>query len=701
MSSVSNLVDQRLEEDEDLPEDLADYLSDGEGEIEEPMEMDKSFPESVFICNVPKVGKEKLEKLKSVIKKIIDKCGEHTLHMPVNEEANATYGFVIATFDSKSVADDAAKKLDGMSLDKIHTFKCVKLDDFDQICRRPEEFNPKNNIQRPSRVDHREWLTDEVTREQFLLRYGAETEIYWHDTLAGEPVLYYGGEREKAVGKIWCDWKVQFSPQGSFIATFHKQGIALWAGDQFTKWLVRFPHEGVKYIQFSPNEEFLLTWNGAEPGKDNAVRIFRVLSGETKRNCPTPVVSPTNPSSEKDIFPHFLWSNDGKYFAECNESTIFVRDTISFDFIKDDEGRKRTMKYENLHTFQWSPKDNIIALWTLERDNNPARLVLVEIPSRRELAARSRTQVDAKMYWQSEGDFLCLLVEKKNKSKKTVATNLEIFCLREKNIPVDIVEVRDTVKHFSWETGGNRFAIITTDDSGHKPKILFYQLVNAKCEQVNKLDLPSIGSDQRLYWAPHGQYFVSAAMQDGDLIFGGLMPDNKLEILQRDEHFMVTDVKWDPSSRYVITAVTQPHAGEGGGIKYQMEAGYALWTFQGRQLHKQQKEKLYLIDWRPHPPSLLSKKEQGSIKTKLKEYSRKYDARDEKAKETAREEFRRDRQSRTDEFLDILGRIDDYKADKEEELDWPNPMADKPDEYWEKVETTMEEELDATEELIQ
>merc|ERR1712225_134127 len=111
--------------------------------------------------------------------------------------------------------------------------------------------------------------------------------------------------------------------------------------------------------------------------------------------------------------------------------------------------------------------DNIIAVWTLEKDNNPARLVLIEIPSRTELAARSRTQVEAKMHWQSEGDYLCLLVTKLSKTGKKGATNLEIFRIREKNIPVDIVEVRGTVKTFAWETAGNRFAVITTDDSGH------------------------------------------------------------------------------------------------------------------------------------------------------------------------------------------------------------------------------------------
>merc|ERR1711988_1671823 len=229
--------------------------------------------------------------------------------------------------------------------------------------------------------------------------------------------------------------------------------------------------------------------------------------------------------------------------------------------------------------------------------------------------------------------------------------------IRDKNIPVEVVEVPDTVKAFHWETGGRRFAVITTDDTGHKPKLLFYALTNDKFENVRTLDLPSnIFTD--VFWAPGGQYFVCAAIQasGGDLIFGGLMPDNKVEILQRDEHFMLTHVEWDPSSRYVITAVTQPMKDEVGGIKYQMEAGYAIWTFQGRLLHKVQKEKLFHIAWRPHPPSLLSQQKQQDIKKNLKQYSRKYDAMDEQAKESARQAFRADRESRTNAFLEILDR---------------------------------------------
>merc|ERR1712139_480061 len=172
----------------------------------------------------------------------------------------------------------------------------------------------------------------------------------------------------------------------------------------------------------------------------------------------------------------------------------------------------------------------------------------------------------------------------------------------------------------------------------------------------------------------------------------------------RDEHFMLTHVEWDPSSRFVITAVTQPMKDEIGGIKYQMEAGYAIWTFQGRQLHKLQKEKLFHIGWRPHPPSMLSEGKQAQIRKDLKKYSKKYDAMDEKAKESARQAFRADRESRTNAFLEILDRIADNKEAKEEENGWEeavNSQKSRQQDYWVSVESTIEEELDCTEELIQ
>merc|ERR1719229_526345 len=587
-----------------------------------------------------------------------------------------TYGCVIATFEDKAAAEAAWVQLNDIQLDKSHRLKVVRMDDFDGIINRSDEFQQQRTLSSFDRGDFREWLGDKKCREQILLRYQAETEIYWHDTMAGQPVLCYGGEREKRDKKVWCDWRVQWSPQGSYIATFHQQGIALWAGPQFEK-KVRFPHADVKEIQFSPNEEYILLWNGAMPqqGDDNAVRIFHVLTGQCVRKCRTPPVSPSG-----EDFPHFLWSPDAKYIAECNDSRILVRDTETWEVIPDENGKRTAIKFEALKTFQWSPKDNVIAALTLEKDNNPARLVLVEIPSRRELTSRSRTQCEAEVCWQSEGDFLCLQVTKLSKTKKRIATNLEIFRMRERSIPVDIVTIEDVVKGFFWESRGNRFAVITADDQGHKPKLLIFKCGREKTEQLVSFDLPS-NSFNRVIWTHEGQYFIVASVaaatgvsSSGDLLFAGLTSDNKLEILHKDEHYMLTNVDWDPSSRYVITAVTQPMQSDLGGYKYSMEAGYAIWTFQGRKLHQQQKEKLWAVAWRPHPPSLLPKQKQKQVRDNIKQYTKRYDVLDDQAKDQARQAFRAEREEKTNAFLEILDRLKDWKADKMDGNDWGDAM---------------------------
>jgi translation initiation factor 3 subunit B len=688
--------------DEDEYDELYDFFSEGEGEdlddLEPPVVKDITFPTSILIAGLPQVAKEKYQKLMGVIEKVTSKHGDADKVMPMNDATEKTFGVVIVTYKTAAEAEKALS-LHGVALDKNHTFKVCKIDDFDEIANRSEEFKAVRTLTNFSRAQFRDWLVDDKFREQFLLRYQQETEIYWHDTMVGQPVLCYGGEREKRNKKIWCDWRVQWSPCGSYLATFHQPGIALWAGPDFEK-KVRFAHEAVKYIEFSPTEEYVLTWNGKHPTEldDSAVRIFSVLTGKEVKRCRTPIVAPLGGE-----FPHFLWSHDGKYYAECNDTTISVRDTETFELIPDESGKKKTLKYENLSTFQWSPKENILSVWCLEKDNNPARLILLEIPTRREIASRSRTQVEASMHWQSEGDFLCLLATKLSKTKKKGVTNLELFRIRSKDIPVEIVTIQDTVRVFQWETKGNRFAVLTSDEAGTTPKLLLYEFGREKVVIISTTNLPS-NSFNHIAWSPEGQYFVCASVGSsggGDLLFAGLTADGKLEINNKEEHFMLTDVVWDPSARYVITAVTQPMQNDVAGFKYSMEAGYAVWTFQGRQLFRQQKEKLWQVAWRPHPPSLLSTERQQDIKKNIKQFSKRYDAVDDHAKDVARKKFRDERDSKIDAFTRVLERLQDYKDELDEETGWTEAWELMEEEKgWEETSSTIEKELGVTEELI-
>lgn len=51
---------------------------------------------------------------------------------------------------------------------------------------------------------------------------------------------------------------------------------------------------------------------------------------------------------------------------------------------------------------------------------------------------------------------------------------------------------------------------------------------------------------------------------------------DEFEILAAVEHFMATDVEWDPTGRYVASSVTSIH---------QMENGFNMWSFNGNLLY--------------------------------------------------------------------------------------------------------------------
>ena len=88
------------------------------------------------------------------------------------------------------------------------------------------------------------------------------------------------------------------------------------------------------------------------------------------------------------------------------------------------------------------------------------RLILVDIPSRRELASKNVYNVrGAAMHWQGNGDFLCLktmVFKKTGKKGRKEFSQLEIFRMREKDIPVDNIQLTDLAVQLHWEDGPSK-----------------------------------------------------------------------------------------------------------------------------------------------------------------------------------------------------------------------------------------------------
>lgn len=285
-----------------------------------------------------------------------------------------------------------------------------------------------------------------------------------------------------------------------------------------------------------------------------------------------------------------------------------------------------------LEMFQWSPSANLLSLWISESGDAPGRLLLVDIPSRQEVSSKNVFNVkNVWIHWQPRGDFMALrtiIARKKGKKTKTETTQIEVFKVREKSIPVDTISVEGaSVRNLYWEKGtvASRFVTLDVDEGSTAQALKFYQVPRKGAKRDTELvvTLPIPQNINTFEWSPAGQYFVAASKgSDGTLLFGCLNDQNKVEIVHRDEHLDLTDILWDPSGRYVTTAVLV--APGSNSYRYGNNAGFHIYSFLGRLQYRFTNEKCQQFMWRPRPPSLLSPEKIEDVHRKLKEYSKKY-----------------------------------------------------------------------------
>ncbi|KAJ8610599.1 hypothetical protein CTAYLR_007168 [Chrysophaeum taylorii] len=648
----------------DVPPEILEFMSEDEEEEsveEEAFVMD--WGSVIVVDNLPKIPMAKYEKLLVVLKRIFVQTGNIVrLEMPSEEEK--TLGIAFVEFSTVEEATKALRLTDGYTLDKSHAFKVNAYSILDMVSKLPETWVAGRKPDFQARLNPHSWLSD--GRDQLAVRYNNETEVRWAERNAA-PSLEYGGEREKQGGLYWCEMYVQWSPQGSLLATFHNKGIALWGDARFSK-QGRFAHSGVKHLDFSPCENYMITTAEDKRGcvvwdvrLRREIRSFDLvkLAPHAPPQVATPLSeaapSPSPTASQQAAaaaaaatkIARFQWSYDDSYCArrakdKSGNTIISIYELPSMMLLD-----KKSLKADGVVDFQWSPAANKLAYWAPEQGNTPARVTIVEIPSRRELRQKNLVKVsDCTLYWHPDGQYLCVKVLRHTKSKKTTFTSLELFRVNEALVPVEMLEMKSNVVALAWEPGGHRFAVVDGERI-----VSFYSMADkAEVKLVFALENRQCNA---LYWSPMGGYIVLAGIGDGlEGILEFYDVDNKWG--KQVEHYRATQVAWDPSGRIVATSVVQPL--EGAFFKFQMDNGYKLWTFQGHLFHDSSYENMYQLTWRPRPKSLLDAAQKKTIVKNLRKYERKF-AHDDKMKDMDRQrELTTEKRAARRAYRDLLAR---------------------------------------------
>jgi len=673
-----------MSEADDIAADLANeaaaldgYFSDAplDPQPQYPDLMD-SFENAVIISNLPKVKKEKVEKLTKVVMKLVSRIGTLVtdpdsgytgVDMPFNEETNSSLGFVFCEYETLEEAKNAVEVLNDYKFDKNHSLAVIPYIRAQQLAKiEKKEFQqpePAPFVERPNTTS---WLEDPNQRDEFLTRQGKETTVYWSDG-KNDPVVDYDGSREKEAGVAWCEYYAHWSPLGSYLATLvPSKGVILWSGAKYEK-SGRFPCPGVEFIMFSPQEQFLLTSNNRREDP-NAVKVFNVQTGKLLRAFP---LYPPNVSTDGPP-PPFQWSNDDSYLARMGHGLISIYETPSMKLLD-----RRSLAADGIHEFQWSPKANILAYWAPEHGNAPAHVDLIEIPSRKKLRQKNLFNVTkCSMVWQNDGEYLAVKVTRHTKSKKTLYNNIELFRLNEAGIPVEMLDVKDAVMALSWEPRGSRFAMIHAENpSSTKVNVSFYDMmkkveattqkkgkkggVQPKTEvaELNLVETLDGKQCNCIFWSPAGGTIIMAGL--GDSASGTLeFYDVNTKNLTIKEHYRANQVLWDPSGRTVATVVSQPIGG--GHFKFAMDNGYILWTFQGKQLCQQSYETFYQLVWRPRE-NLLSKPEIKKVRKNLKKYEKQFDKADKDRQRALKLEETKGKRALRTTYRQLLSRLAEYR----------------------------------------
>ncbi|XP_018573654.1 eukaryotic translation initiation factor 3 subunit B [Anoplophora glabripennis] len=615
------------------PEGFVDDISDEEllGDILKQKPKETDGVESVIVVDgVPQVGPNRIEKLKSVLNKIFAKFGNIVNEFyPVNAEGH-TKGYIFIEYSSPVHASQAVALSNNFKLDKQHTFLVNLFTDFAKYEQIPNKWDPPEPQPYQGQADLHYYLLEPDAYDQFAVvtAQGQSVQI-WQNTQP-DPSLV----EDRA---NWSQTYIKWSPLGTYLSTFHKLGIALWAGPNFSQYK-RFAHPGVQFIDFSPCEKYLVTYSPqGDPhnAEQKRIIIWDIRTGLEKRSF-----NPEGPSA----WPIFRWSHDDKYFARIgqNNDALQVYETPSFGLLD-----KKSIKVNGIRDFNWSPTDNVVAYWVAEDKDVPASVTLQELPNRNEIRKKNLFNVaDCKIHWQKSGDYLCVKVDRYSKVRKEKSEikysgmycNFEIFHMREKQIPVDSVECKEPIQAFAWEPVGSKFAMI----HGESPNInvSFYEVRMGQAPiLLKKFEKRACN---HLFWSPGGQFIVLAGLGTnggGSLEF---VDTHEFLVMNTTDHFQMSDVEWDPTGRYVVTGVSF--------WKTKVDTGYWIWSFQGKILKRINLEKFAQILWRPRPPILLSDEKQKEIKKNLKKYYPQFESKDRMRQSKASKELIEKRAALMDKF---------------------------------------------------
>lgn len=661
---------------EDIPVDDIDFT-----DLEEQYKVDDEFEfdQYIVVTGAPVIPESKIPLLTKALTGLFSKVGKVVnMEFPIDEETKKSKGFLFVECATEQDAKKIIKAYHTKRLDLKHRLYIYTMKDIERNNNIVDENGNKELTFRepelPEFVSNGElksWLLDEQVRDQYIIQNDKLTTVFWN-TKANEVL-------EENVAESRTNWStnyVRFSTLGSYLFSYHLQGVTAWGGANFNR-LRQFFHPNVRTSAVSPNEKYLVTFSTdaikldemdkyLPPGEESPYTIKNeghhlcIWDIESGLLCASfPVVKNDNLH-----WPFVRWSYNDQFCARLVGTNLVVHDaTKKFAVVE-----SKNLKVSDVQDFSFAPTgvtmasmrkgDDpliLLAYWTPETNNMSCKATIVEVPRGRVMRTVNLVQVsDVQIHWQNQSEYLCFNVIRHTKSKKTYFSNLEICKLNDQTITVEKIELKNRVASFEWEPCGKRFITISVDETIDMDNIALPRNI-VQFWAPERRDVKNATVIKRwvcikeltkkfsntICWSPSGRYVVVASLvkpnlrkpsiEFYDLDYAGELNINDTK---DDANIMaklkdvavptncgtITDACWDPSGRFFVVWSSS--------LKVKSDNGYKMYNVAGQLVRQEAISQFKNFVWRPRPVSKLTNSEKKRVKKNLKDWSAQFEEQD-------------------------------------------------------------------------
>jgi translation initiation factor 3 subunit B len=159
-------------------------------------------------------------------------------------------------YSDPNSATEAVRSLDGYKFDKNHTLLVNLFTDFDKYENISDEWKKPEPQQYKDAGNLWNYLLEPDAFDQYLIVKLGVTKVNSGLMASNDVQVWLNSAPEPTevlIRQGGTDTVAKWSPLGTYMASFHSKGVAVWGGEKFDK-INRFAHINAEFIDFSPNE---------------------------------------------------------------------------------------------------------------------------------------------------------------------------------------------------------------------------------------------------------------------------------------------------------------------------------------------------------------------------------------------------------------------------------------------------------------